>query len=106
MPRPTSHSQYPAKWAKGFRRELQTAIGRGLQVEFALPQEMVAELASLLGRMDKRPRGDEYVVLTSPSNCAWPAADRPSARLLLTKDCAGAQPNLEAVIGVAKNGAL
>jgi hypothetical protein len=41
MPRSTFKWHNPQKWAMGFRREMQTAIGRQLRVECELPQELV-----------------------------------------------------------------
>jgi hypothetical protein len=100
--RPTSVSQNQAKWAKSLCREMQTAIGRQLRVEFELPREMVAELAGLLGRMDKQPEEP------SPPRSCRPAIElgplligRANAGSVLMKDCAGSPPNPEAVIGVA-----
>ena len=105
--RPTSVSQNQAKWAKSLCREMQTAIGRQLRVEFELPREMVAELAGLLGRMDKRPEE-----LIPPRSCR-PAIElgplligRANARLPLTKDCAGPPLNAEAASELQRNGAL
>jgi hypothetical protein len=56
MPRPTSRSHHPPKWAVGLRREMQTAIGQQLRVECELRQELPPQLTMLLIRMDEGPR--------------------------------------------------
>jgi hypothetical protein len=53
MPRSTSNSQYPRKWANALRREMQMAIGQQRPDKYELPQERTPELSTRLIRKDK-----------------------------------------------------
>jgi hypothetical protein len=53
MPRSTSNTSRPAKWAVALRREVQIAIGRQLGVEQELPQDVPPELKTVLADKDK-----------------------------------------------------
>jgi hypothetical protein len=56
MARPLSLCDHPQEWPEDLRREMQTAIGQQLRVEYELPQELPPELAMLLIRMDEQPQ--------------------------------------------------
>jgi hypothetical protein len=61
MPRPTSHSDPPPKWASASRHDMQMAIGQHLRVEYELPQELPPELTTLLIRMDEQPKQQDVL---------------------------------------------
>jgi hypothetical protein len=50
---PTCKSLKSSKWALGFRREMQTAIGQQLRVECKLPKELAPEIAVLLAQLNE-----------------------------------------------------